>query len=335
MPLLALGLFVSLELICSNVVEPWLYGSSTGVSSIALIVAAVFWTWLWGPIGLLLSTPLTVCLVVIGRHVPRLAFFSILLSDEQALTPAEECYHRLLAVGLNEASEVADTYVKENSLTALYDSVLIPVITAVETDHQRAALDSEQRDSVEQGIRDIVEDFSTRPTSESQLPADQMVAEHSPPPVLAPAWRVYCLPARAERDELAGAMLAQLLQQQGFEAQSAPAKLAAGEMVKLVDEADAVCISVVAPSTVIHARYLCAKLRAQLPNLKIAIGLWGATENITPAAQRLRDSGANEVVTTLADAVVQLAKLTPARDVERPLAPLLAMNTVRSPASRS
>ena len=159
MPLLTLGIFVSLELICSNVVEPWLYGSSTGVSSIALIVAAVFWTWLWGPIGLLLSTPLTVCLVVIGRHVPRLAFFSILLSDEQALTPAEECYHRLLAVGLNEASEVADTYVKENSLTALYDSVLIPVITAVETDHQRAALDSEQRDSVEQGIRDIVEDF--------------------------------------------------------------------------------------------------------------------------------------------------------------------------------
>ena len=238
---------------------------------------------------------------------------------------------------MNEASEVADTYVKENSLTALYDSVLIPVITAAETDHQRAALDSEQRDSVEQGIRDIVEDFSTRPTSESQLPADQMVAEHSPPPVPAPAWRVYCLPARAERDELAGAMLAQLLQQQGFEAQNAPAKLVAGEMVKLVDEADvdAVCISVVAPSTVIHARYLCAKLRAQLPNLKIAIGLWGATENITQAAQRLRDSGANEVVTTLADAVVQLAKLTPASDVERPPAPLLAMNTVGSPASRS
>ena len=337
MPLLTLGIFVSLELICSNVIEPWLYGSSTGVSSIALIVAAVFWTWLWGPIGLLLSTPLTVCLVVIGRHVPRLAFFSILLSDEQALTPAEECYHRLLVVGLNEASEVADTYVKENSLTALYDSVLIPVITAAETDYQRAALDTEQRDSVEQGIRDIVEDFSTRPTSESQLPADQMVAEHSPPPVSAPAWRVYCLPARAERDELAGAMLAQLLEQQGFEAQNASANLAAGEMVKLVDEADvdAVCISVVAPSTVIHARYLCAKLRSQLPKLKIAIGLWGATENITHAAQRLRDSGANEVVTTLADAVVQLAKLAPAGEVERIPALVPAMNTVGSPPSKS
>ena len=104
MPLLTLGLFVLLELICSNIVEPWLYGSSTGVSSIALVVAAVFWTWLWGPIGLMLATPLTVCLVVMGRHVPQLSFLSIMLSDEEALTPAEQCYHRLLTVGLNEAS---------------------------------------------------------------------------------------------------------------------------------------------------------------------------------------------------------------------------------------
>ena len=108
-------------------------------------------------------------------------------------------------------------------------------------------------------------------------------------------------------------MLAHLLQQQGFEAQNASAKLAAGELVKMVDEADgdAVCISVVAPSTVIHARYLCGKLRAQLPNLKIVVGLWGATENITQAAQRLRDSGANEVHTTFAAAVVQLPELAP------------------------
>src|SRR6478736_6171369 len=221
--------------------------------------------------------------------------------SKRALTPAEECYHRLLVVGLNEASEVADTYVKENSLTALYDSVLIPVITAVETDHQRAALDSEQRDSVEQGIRDIVEDFSTRPTSESQLPADQMVAEHSPPPVPAPAWRVYCLPARADRDELAGAMLTQLLQQQGFAAQNAPGKLTAGELLDLVEESgvDAACISVVSPSTVIQARYLCVKLRARYPQLKIVIGLWATTQGVTDAARRLRNSGADEVVTTL------------------------------------
>ena len=323
MPLITLGLFVLLELICSNIVEPWLYGSSTGVSSIALVVAAVFWTWLWGPIGLMLATPLTVCLVVIGRHVPQLAFLSIMLSDEEALTPAEQCYHRLLTVGLNEASELVEAYVKTNSLTALYDTVLIPVITAAETDHQRGSLDNEQRDFVDQGIRDIIEDLGTGPAPESRLFEDKRETENSPPPGRAPACRVCCLPARADRDEIAGAMLVHLLQQQGFQAQNAPAKLVAGELVKMVDEADvdAACISVVAPSTVIHARYLCAKLRAQLPNLKIVVGLWGATENIIRAAQRLRDSGASEVVTSLADAIVQLAKLAPPADKDSEFAP--------------
>ena len=108
MPLLTIGLFVVLELLSNNVMEPWLYGSSTGVTPIALIVAAVFWTWLWGPVGLILSTPLTVCLVVMGRHVPRLSFLSVLLSDEEALTPAEDCYHRLLTVGEQDELEFVE-----------------------------------------------------------------------------------------------------------------------------------------------------------------------------------------------------------------------------------
>ena len=187
--------------------------------------------------------------------------------------------------------------------------MLIPVITAAETDHQRGSLDNEQRDFVEQGIRDIIEDVGTGPAPESSPIEDKRETEGSPPPALVPARRVCCLPARADRDEIAGTMLARLLEQQGFQAQNASAELAAGELVKMVGEADgdAVCISVVAPSTVIHARYLCGKLRAQLPNLKIVVGLWGATENITQAAQRLRDSGANKVVTTLNDAVLQLS----------------------------
>src|SRR4249919_3034349 len=116
-PLLTIGLFVVLELINANALEPWLYGSSTGVSSIALIIAAVFWTWLWGPIGLVLAIPLTVCVAVMGRHVPRLQVLSVLLSEEQALAPHEECYHRLLAFGLDEANDLAEAHVKANSLT--------------------------------------------------------------------------------------------------------------------------------------------------------------------------------------------------------------------------
>jgi predicted PurR-regulated permease PerM len=313
MPLLTIGLFVVLELLSNNVMEPWLYGSSTGVTPIALIVAAVFWTWLWGPVGLILSTPLTVCLVVMGRHVPRLSFFSVLLSDEEALTPAEDCYHRLLTVGEQDELEFVEAYLKANSLTALYDSVFIPVVIATETDRRLELLDDEQRLLIEQSLRDIIEDLGTLPQVTSKIDANKAVAEDSQSRGPAPPFDVYCLPARADRDELAGAMLTQLLQQQGFVAQNAPGKLAAGELLDLVEKSgvEAACISVVSPSTVIQARYLCVKLRARFPQLKIVIGLWGTTQGVTNAARRLRDSGADEVVTTLEDAVVQLAKHAP------------------------
>jgi len=324
MPILTVALFGGIELLITNLLEPWLYGASTGVSTIALIVAAVFWTWLWGPIGLVLATPLTVCLVVMGRHVPRLQFLSILLSDDEALAPGEECYHRLLAGGLNETSEFVDTYIKANSLTALYDDVLIPVITTAEVDCQNDALETDRLTEVEQNIRDIVEDLSTRPAPPSKVAADVAVAVRIPAPPPPPAWRISCLPARAERDELAGAMLGHLLREQGFHAENASARLVAGELVKTVEDGDvdAVCISVVAPSTVIHARYLVSKLHAQVPALKIVVGLWGATENISEAARRLRESGANEIVTTLADAVLQLAKLAPSAEWELKPAPI-------------
>ncbi len=326
MPLLTIGLFVLLELLSNNVMEPWLYGSSTGVTPIALIVAAVFWTWLWGPVGLILSTPLTVCLVVMGRYVPRLSFLSVLLSDEEALTPAEDCYHRLLTVGEQDELEFVEAYLKTNSLTALYDSVFIPVIIATETDHRLELLDDEQRLLIEQSLRDIIEDLGTRPQVTSKIDAHKAVAEDTPSPGPAPQFRVYCLPARANRDELAGAMLTQLLQQQGFAAQNAPGKLAAGELLDLVEKSgvDAARISVVSPSTVIQARYLCVKLRERFPQLKIVIGLWGTTQGVTDSARRLRDSGADEVVTTLEDAVVQLAKHAPTLAEQMAPAPMPA-----------
>ena len=309
MPLLTIGLFIALELLSNNVMEPWLYGSSTGVTPIALIIAAVFWTWLWGPVGLILSTPLTVCLVVMGRHVPRLSFLSVLLSDEEALTPAEDCYHRLLTVGEQDELEFVEAYLQGNSLAALYDSVFIPVIIATETDHRLELLDDEQRVLVEQTLRDIIEDLGTVPQVESKIDANKAVAEDTRSRGSGPSFHVYCLPARADRDALAGAMLTQLLQQQGVAAQNATGKLAAGELLDLVEKSDVdvACISVVSPSTVIQARYLCVKLRARFPELKIVIGLWGMTQGVTDAARRLRDSGANEVVTTLNDAVLQLS----------------------------
>jgi predicted PurR-regulated permease PerM len=310
-PLLTLGLFVVLELINFNALEPWLYGSSTGVSSVALIIAAVFWTWLWGPIGLVLATPLTVCLAVMGRHVPKLQFLSVLLSEEQALAPHEECYHRLLAFSLNEANDLAEAYVKTNSLTSLYDSVLIPTVTLAEMDAQRDELDAEHRSAIHRHIHDLIEDLASAPPSKSQLEADN-TAEHTPFPLSSPTCCVLCVPARAYRDELAGAMLVQLLRQQDFDAENASAALSSSELLEMAAKSDpeAICISVVAPSTLIHARYLSAKLRAELPHVKIVVGIWGATENMAGAGERLRSSGADEVVVSLAEAVVQFAKFS-------------------------
>ncbi len=309
-PVLTLGLFVVLELINANAVEPWLYGASTGVSSIALIVAAVFWTWLWGPIGLVLATPLTVCLAVMGRHVPKLEFLSVLLSEEQALTPYEECYQRLIASGLDEATELSENYLKENSLTKLYDSILIPVLTAAEIDAKRNALPPEERAAVLQNVQEMVDDIGAQPLPESKVEADKAIAAEMPGPAVAPTCRVLCLPARAQRDEIAGAMLVQLLRQQGFEAENARASSSTDELVDFAVKVDpeAVCVSVVAPSTIIQARYLVAKLRGRLPQLKIVVGLWRATEKLAEVGERLRASGVDEVVASLTEAVVQLAK---------------------------
>ena len=315
MPLLTVGLFVTLELLSNNVMEPWLYGSSTGVSPIALIVAAVFWTWLWGSVGLVLATPLTVCMVVMGRHIPRMAFLSVLLSDEEALTPAEDCYHRLLTIGEHDEMELVDSYLKANSLLALYDAVLVPVVTAAATDNRHLSLDDEQLALAYQSLRDIIDDLGARPIAPAKPEAGKVPVEPEPLPALPPpvACRVYCIPSRGERDELVGAMFAQLLQRRGVDAQNAAGKLVAGELIGLVEKADVdvVCISVVPPSTVIHARYLCLKLRARFPRMKILVGLWGAVENLEDATKRLRDSGADEIATTLADGLTRVTNLAP------------------------
>jgi predicted PurR-regulated permease PerM len=326
-PLYTIGLFLAIEMICANLLEPLLYGSSTGVSSVALIVAAMFWTWLWGPLGLLLATPMTVCLVVMGRHVPRLEFLSVLLSDEHALAPHEECYHRMLTFDSTEPNEVIDSYLKTHSLTALYDSVLIPVITASEMDFRRESLDEQQRNSIQQSIREIVEDLGNAPVPElkndAEVETGKNAIEHTSENVeiLAPPCRVLCLPARAEHDELAGMMLAQLLNQQGFQAENAAGKLMSGELLDLTEKSnvDAVCISVVPPSTVIHARYLCTKLRARFPTLRIMVGLWSVTESAEEATRRLRESGADEIVISLEQAVTQLAQFAaPLRELMTP-----------------
>jgi predicted PurR-regulated permease PerM len=296
-PILTIGLFVGLELFSNNVMEPWLYGSSTGVTPIALIVAALVWTWLWGPVGLVLATPLTVCLVVMGRHIPRLAFLSIILSDEEPLTPAEECYHRLHRTGEHDEMELVENYLKANSTASLFDTVLVPVITAAETDHRMGLLETDQLELIERGLRDILDELETREEVDLRDSEKEMKS-------------IICsVPVRAYRDQLAGDMLVQLLRQGGHTAQNGSARMVSGELVGWVRDTqpDAVCISVVAPSSSSQARYLASKLRASFPTLKIIVGLWGAEEKTAEVTSQLRESGADDVVTTMAAAVERLA----------------------------
>jgi len=295
-PLLTISLYIVIELMSNNVMEPWLYGSSTGVTPIALIVAALFWTWLWGPVGLVLATPLTVCLVVMGRHIPRLAFLSIALSDDESLTPAEDCYHRLHRVGEHEEMELVDTYLKSNPLGDLFDSVLVPVIIAAESDHRSGLLETEQLEFVERGMLGILEDLELRQESTAMQP----VMEYDQ------GFGICCVPAKAWRDELAGNMLAMQLKHQGYEARNASAKMVTGELVAWVREENAniVCVSAVSPTSVNQVRYLCLKLRAAFPDLRIIVGMWGAVGNTAADFRTLRDAGANEAVTSISEAAV-------------------------------
>lgn len=301
-PLLTISLFIVLELFSNNVMEPWLYGSSTGVTPIALIVAALVWTWLWGPVGLVLATPLTVCLVVMGRHIPRLSFLSILLSDEQALTPAEDCYHRLNRVGEHDEMELVDNYLKKNSTGALFDSVLIPVIIAAGSDRRAGNIESDQLDFIETGLQDILDDLDLRQNTQPPVPGllDKV------------SYQVSCVPSRSYRDQLAGEMMVQLLHQLGIPASCASSKLVSNEMVKWVREADPdiVCISAVQPSTYANVRHLCAKLRSNFPELSIMVGMWGQVIE-KETYELLCQAGADEIITTVTDAAERIQNRAP------------------------
>ena len=307
-PLMTIALFIVLEAIVSNFVEPWVYGANTGVSPIALIISAVFWTWLWGPVGLVLSTPMTVCLAVIGRHVPRFEFLGILLSEDQPLAPHEEFYHRLLSFSMDSAEEFATKYVETESRTALYDNVLLPAIAAVEIDAHRGSLTAEQRTSALQRVHEIIDDLSGREDAHEQK-SDDLTR-------VAPAIgsRVLCLPASAYRDELAGEMLAQLLRNQGFEAENLPARLKHEELIDHTVEvqAECICVSVLPPTSIAQARHLTSAIRERLGSVTILVGVWSARFDAEKLRERLRGAHVSDVAVSLADAVQRVYKTTAA-----------------------
>src|SRR6202162_354044 len=214
-PLLVFLLVVGLELIIANFVEPWLYGAHVGISSLALLVTAVFWTVLWGPAGLILSTPLTVCVVVLGRYVPQLSFLHILLGDEPVLAAEAQIYQRLLAMDQQEAHTVVDQVFKGKTLVELYDSLLLPALSMAEQDRHKGAIDADREEFLFLSINEMIAEFSGDRVAESSPEEDiSTVTDAAERPVA----RILCLPAHDRADEITAAMLAQILEQKGLTA---------------------------------------------------------------------------------------------------------------------
>ncbi|TIS11353.1 MAG: AI-2E family transporter, partial [Mesorhizobium sp.] len=208
------ALFIAMELITGNVIEPWLYGSRTGLSPLAIIVAAIFWTWLWGPIGLVLSTPLTVCLVVLGRHVPQFEFLDVLFGNEPVLEPHARLYQRLLAADPDEATDHAEEMLEEKYLFEFYDQVAIPALLLGEQDRMRGVMDDEQRKQVAASALTLVANLDASAQEEAEEAEAEEEEDDLPDGV---GFSVLCAGGRGELDDAAAAMLAQVLEVQGAE----------------------------------------------------------------------------------------------------------------------
>src|SRR5690606_30914675 len=257
-PLLVVGLFILNELVSNNVLEPWLYGTSTGLSTIGVLVSALFWTWIWGPVGLVLATPLTVCLTVLGRYIPQLAFVVTLISDEETLPYPARFYQRLLAMDPEEAIEVAEEFLEDHSQSELYDDVLLPALRLAERDRHRGDIDETKFDFMYQTLRELVLELGEREESQEQAGPSETAADRSEAPAEIERVSILCLPARDMADEIAGLMLADIVCERGIDLEVLPTDMLAGEVIERLGQGDvqAVFVSALPPQATAHARYL-------------------------------------------------------------------------------
>ena len=317
--LIVMALFFCVEVLTANFIEPHLYGRHTGISSLAILVAAVFWTLIWGPIGLILSVPLTVCLVVVGAHVPSLSFLKVLLGDQPVMRPETHYYQRLLASDEREAGEVLENYLKEKPLEDLYDSVLIPALTLSEQDRHRNGLDEATVAFINQTTRELVEELGLRsdtdeehpstpaPGAAESQPATTASGDQAPPTEPVKPRNIVCVPVRDDADEIAAVMLSQLLERAGHFVQALPLGPIEETLADIARiKPDLVYLSALPPYAMSHARGVYKRLRGSNPQLEIVIGLWGYGGDPLKAAQRITGEP-DHLATTMAQAMLAAA----------------------------
>ncbi|WP_181378205.1 AI-2E family transporter [Teichococcus aestuarii] len=289
MALWVLLLFLVAEPLMAQVLEPAVYGHSTGLSPVAVIVAATFWTFLWGPIGLLLATPLTVCLVVLGRHVPSLGFLDVMLGDRPPLQAHESFYQRALQRDTRELSRQAQRELRAHgSLSGYLDAVGLPALALADRDWSREELSPERMENVRAEVSALLEGLEAAP---------------APGPA-----QVVCAAGRGPLDDLTAAMAVRALGAEGLGAVALPAEAAAP------DEAGAAwlcCLSVLeAGNTADGIRYLLRRLQRQFPQARIVVGLWQA-EAASPLLAELRLDASGETIVTSLGELVALSRARP------------------------
>lgn len=299
------GLFIATELVSNNVVEPWLYGSHTGLSSLAIIVSAIFWSWLWGPIGLMLSTPLTVCLVVLGRYVPQFDFLDVLLGNEAVLKPHEKLYQRLLAGDPNEATDNAEELLEEEYLVDYYDTVALPALILGETDRRRGVMTDQQIALVAstalvlvENLAEIADEEEREEASEDALPDD---AQEFPD---GRGRRLLCIGGRTALDQVAASMVAQVLSVQGAEVVTTPEIETRRTMPDLgaTGGIDTAIVTFLSGASKSHARQAVRRLKRLTPTPRVGILMPAADGEQFPqiAAEELN---ADFVATSISQAI--------------------------------
>lgn len=293
--------FVVVELLSINVFEPWLVGPQVGLLPVATMVSLTFWTWLWGPIGMLLAIPLTVCLAVLGKYVPHMSFLDVLLSNQPAMDVTLRYYQRLLANDQDEATEIVDAYLQSHSREAVYDNMLIPALSHARRDLASGELAKADLEFFFMAIGAILDDLQLSDTDQPTASVGDVAA------VGCPVWDA--------GDKLALRMIAQQLQQRGHALEISNPGMLTSEVVEWIETRNPgiVCLAAISPGELAQTRFICKRLRTQFPRIKIVVARLGFPDD--KDREVLEAAGADVVCLTIVETrneVVQLLHLLPA-----------------------
>jgi predicted PurR-regulated permease PerM len=301
---LTAALFAVLELLTGQVIEPLIYGHSTGLSPVAVIVSASFWTWLWGPVGLVLATPLTICLVIVGRHVDRLQFLDIILGDQPPLTPPQLVYQRMLAGDPFEAAEQARTFLKDASLEDYYDTILLGGLRLAADDNRLGRLDAERLNRILATVEELTQDLDAHEDVEAahvrsdsdgnlnSLVASEQAGQltNSVPDKWKSPRAIVCIPGSSRLDEAAALVLAQILRRRGFGAVAEKShSLSMSHFFSLdLSETSMVCLCYVERPSNAKIQYVVRRLSKKQPGCRIMLALLGG-ETVSPLESTTAD----------------------------------------------